>query len=555
MSASLSDRVFGLEKKTILKLCENIASVRSLTVYLLIKSNEWEQLLGLLVNPCDYDNAQQFADDYLVTSILQKNPRLPTNIDKREVAIKKFRASEAQCRDTNDRLTKLHNLEISLEPDVHSAIHHAREYIREVLGPLTRSKLSYAESKMAFGPGATTSLSGVVTQGTKYSSRVLDATPRVASIRSAGFPALWRETAKDICLRRSSKLTTVPKNAKTDRVICIEPDLNIFVQKGVGALLRKQLLYAGLDLSTQEVNQMYAQMAHEWDLCTLDLSSASDTISRETVWHLLPDTWAELLYFCRVDSTSIDGEEVQLEKWSSMGNGYTFELETLIFIGVVRGCLRAANISDPRTTAYGDDLIFPNSIRELVTRTLSFLGFSVNSEKSFGRGRFHESCGADFFDGVNVRPIFFRSDYHDYDSICYLYANNLRRWANRRNGGDSCDSRLLPSWMCCFSAVNHDKRFHIPEGVGDGGFVSDFDRAAPSLSRRKRDDGWCGYQFKVRVVPAEERRTSELGCLLAFLNGSISEFSLGVEPLRGRYGRPRQEEGYVLTWPNLGPWV
>jgi hypothetical protein len=52
-------------------------------------------------------------------------------------------------------------------------------------------------------------------------------------------------------LRNSSKVRVVPKNAKTDRTICIEPDLNIFVQLGIGAVIRERLKAYGLDLNTQ----------------------------------------------------------------------------------------------------------------------------------------------------------------------------------------------------------------------------------------------------------------------------------------------------------------
>jgi len=555
MSVSHKARVFKLETKLLQSLCKNIGTPRSLTVALLAQAGEWKQLLDLKCDPLHYDDPGRFADDYLVTTIMQKNPRLPTDIDRRAVAIGKFRASEDQCREANLRLSRYQEFGEVPEPDIHRAVHHAREIIRGILGPtLTRRDLGFAESKMRFGPGATTSLSGVVTQGKKYSRHEIDATPRVASFRAFGFPSLWKEAVTDIRLTQCSKLTTVPKSAKTDRVICIEPDLNIFVQLGFGALLREKLRVAGLDLNTQETNQTLAQHAHEFDLCTLDLSSASDTIGREVVWLLLPFDWANALHFSRVDKTSIDGEVITLEKWSSMGNGYTFELETLLFWGVVRGCLRSLGLSEDLAVAYGDDLIFPDAARELTIRTLEFLGFSVNRDKTFGKGVFHESCGTDWFKGVNVRPVFLRTELHDFQSICYLYANNFRRWARRRSGGESCDSRLLPVWLICFRAVDPNDQLHVPEGVGDVGFVVDFDFAKPTLSRRFRDRGWCGFTYRYRSVKAERRRISEWGCYLASLNGISSEFSLGIESLRGRYRPATLEEGHVLAWPNLGPW-
>lgn len=551
---NVQSRVFELERNLLQTLCENIGSVRSLTVSLLASHGEWKQLLDLKCDPGHYDDHLSFSDDYLVTSVMQKNPRLPTNIDKAAVAIGKFRDSEEHCAETNRRLDKYMYGNIPLPSEICPAVHHAREFIRTILGPLTRSDLLYAESNMRFGPGATTSLSGVVTQGKKYSRLEIDATPRIASFRAFCFPQGWGELVESIKIQPASKLTTVPKNAKTDRVICIEPDLNIFGQLGVGALLREKLRRFGLDLSTQSRNQNLARDAGKLGLCTMDLSAASDTISRSAIWYLLPDSWTQLLHYFRVDKTRIGTEVIELEKWSSMGNGYTFELETLVFLGVVLGCCEAAGVDATNVSVYGDDLIFPDEIRTLVESTLAFLGFKVNRDKTFGNGRFHESCGTDYFDGVNVRPFYLRSLFHDFESICFLYANNCRRWAHRRNSGVSCDRRLLPFWLRCFRAVKPNDRCLVPEGQGDGGFVVDFDFAKPTLTRSLRERGWGGFTYRFRSVKAESLRISELGCLTAFLNGNFTEYSLGIEDLRGRFRTATIEAGYSLEWPNLGPW-
>jgi len=591
MSVSYMSRVFELEKQLVLSLCENIDSPRALTVALLVKNNEWQQLIDLEIRWENYLVWSDFSDDYLVTSILSKNPRLPLEVDRRAVAISKFLAAEERCKETNTRLLRYQDGQVMPDPDVHRVIHYAREYIRDILGPLTRNDLRYCEEHMGFGPGATTSVSGVVTQGKKYSPRVLDATPRVVDFGLFCLPPGWRQHVSGFNPRNSSKLTTVPKSAKTDRVICIEPDLNIFVQKGVGALLRRKLAAYGLDLSTQENNQNLARIASSHGYCTIDLSAASDTVSRELIWTLLPERWCQLLHFCRVDETSYDGKTVVLEKWSSMGNGYTFELETLLFYAVLLAVRRVASC-EGEVLAYGDDLIIADSGKELTLRALNFLGFSANREKTFGTGRFHESCGTDWFDGHNVRPFFLRSDHHDFQTVCYIYANGLRRWAYHRNSGKSCDRRVLPAWLRCFNAVGQSDRHRTPEGFGDVGFSVDFDRACPTVERRSRTDrrqisvksplsadlvtsssdiiggvvvveendprlhpyGWGGYTFSFRHIGSRQRRISEQGCLTAFLNGNSTDFTKARESLRGRYLPATTRLGHVLTWPNLGPW-
>lgn len=554
MSVSYDSRVLKLELSVVRKLTESIDTPRALTVYLLIKYEEWDQLVALDIDPDHYDNHQSFSDDYLVTSILQKSERLPTTHSRYEVAIGKFRASEARCAETNRRLGEFCESPHSAGAEMLSVISNSQRIIQSILGAKPGSRdLAFAESNMRFGPGATTSLSGVVSQGKKYSHRTLDVTPRLLPFRAFCFPDLWKESAVEVRTRASSKLVTVPKNAKTDRVICIEPDLNIFVQLGIGALLREKLLRSGLDLRTQETNRTLAQQAYELDLATVDLASASDTISREAVWLLLPFPWASLLHLARVDKTLLGEEEIVLEKWSSMGNGYTFELETLIFWAVTRSVCEVLGIDGP-ITVYGDDIICPSGALELLRKALDFLGFSVNTDKTFGKGSFRESCGADFFKGHSVRPIFFRSQHHDFASVCYLYANNLRRWSCRRNGGSSCDIRLLPAWLACYSAVEPRHRHSIPDGVGDVGFIADFDRACPTVPRELRSRGWAGYQYHYRYCKPVEKVISPFGGYLASLRAP-TDFRKGVEGLRGRFSSATTENGYTLVWPNLGPWL
>lgn len=556
MRAIHDSRVLRLETQSLLDLCEEINSVRALTVWLLAKYGEWEQYLDLSCEASHYDDHSSFSDDYLVTSIMAKNPRLPTSIDKREVAIRKWREAEAVCAETNARLSHfMSGTHPSVPSDVTSSLHYAREHIREVLGPLTRSKLQFMEDNCRFGPGATTSCSGDVTYGRKYSRRIYDATPRVVPFRMFGFPESWRENVQEIRLTECSKLTTVPKSAKTDRVICTEPDLNIFVQLGIGALIRRQLKRSGLDLNTQNWNQYLAKRGVELGLCTMDLSSASDMISRSVVWLLVDESWCDLLHFARVDKTRLGDEIISMEKWSSMGNGYTFELETLLFKGIVFGALRTLGLEETFVGIYGDDLIFPAEAQELVERTLAFLGFRVNRGKTFGTGRFRESCGTDWFDCHNVRPVYFRSNHHDFQTICYIYANRVREWAHRRSGELACDRRLFKVWHRCFKAVNRYDRHRIPRGFGDVGFVSNFEEARPSYRASRRGNGWSGYYFRYRRVVTTERTVDPSGYLISSLHMGSKDFSLGREALRGRFKRPVTQEGYSLEWPNLGPWL
>lgn len=53
---------------------------------------------------------------------------------------------------------------------------------------------------------------------------------------------------------------------------------------------------------------------------------------------------------------------------------------------------------------FGDDIIVPVYAQDRLKLVLEYLGFKVNDAKTFGTGKFRESCGVDAYDGVDVTP-------------------------------------------------------------------------------------------------------------------------------------------------------
>jgi len=540
-----------IERKAYLKLTESIDSPVSLSCWMLAHYEEWDQLVEKSIDPLHYNDANVFADDYLCVSVLRKNQRLPTSFDRKKNAYEKFFDSERVCAEANKRIRGFVDGTISVPPEISLVLERAQAIIWQILGPLTAPKLQYAESNMRFGPGATTSVSGRdVTPSRKFTSS-LHVTPRLYPYWRALVPRLWASAITDVTLRCASKVTCVPKDAKTDRIIAIEPHLNIYVQLGIGALIRRQLKRFGVDLNDQTRNQKLAQSASETGLATIDLSSASDTVSRELVWLLLPFEWASLLDLPRTEYAEVEGVEHKLEKFSSMGNGFTFELESLIFFALAFACSgeRAG------TNAYGDDIILPQASAPILIQALDFLGFSVNTRKTFLAGRFFESCGMDFFDGVNVRPFFWKGEREEVTMVLYSHANSVRRYAHRRLNGLGCDIRFLPTWLYLVSRLSDsDRRVRIPDGYGDGGLISNFDEATPSRARQHKDmEGWEGYFSSAYVNVGKVRSANPLGLLLAELCCKPSRATYGYEPIRG-YQRYRKQPLLFPEWPSLGPW-
>lgn len=537
-----ASQVFSFEVEIFSHLCESIDTPRALACYMLAQSSEWAQYLSLSTPD---PSLSTFADDYLVSEMMTKNPRLPLNVDRRAVALEKFRESENLCAQTNSRWSSYYSL-----PSKHSKeldrISRVQRILEVALGPLSRGKLSFAERNFRFGPGATSAVSGSdVLLSKKYAVPTWDATPRLTPF----VPFMKGQAVGDVNVVHYSVVTTVPKNAKTDRTICIEPHANIYYQLGVGALLRDRLCRLGLEPNNQERNRMMASRSVKCGYATIDLSMASDTIASQVVFRLFPDDWFHLLYLGRTDSVNLDGEILHLQKFSSMGNGYTWELESLIFYAIAR------SLTDKEIGVFGDDLVVPSEIVDDLFEALNFFGFKANPRKSFWQGDFRESCGTDWWRGLDVRPFFLRKDHREIRDLRHYavqVANAIRWYSHRRGGRSFCDRRFLRSWLLAKKRSGELQATRSSFGYGDDGLIVNFDEASPSRLRRGLQ-GWRGVVCKARALPSFS--TSSLGAYLAALDRGGGDFSRNEEFVRGRTLPLRYEEVPVFDWYDLGPWL
>jgi len=247
-----------------------------------------------------------------------------------------------------------------------------------------------------------------------------------------------------------NRLTFVPKNDEISRVICIEPVLNMFYQQGAKSLLEDRLKsFFGIDLSLQQMkNRELARIGSERhvrtdfsnrsnQLVTIDLSSASDSLSIKMLENVFPSQFMAMLTSFRCPVSQLpNGDSLTLHMISTMGNAFTFPLQTVLFSAVV---IAASQVADfPLESPFGerlgewgvngDDIICPAVIAGKVLRLLKLLGFEVNSEKTFLEGPFRESCGADFYKGINVRPVFAKK--LDSPQDLYSLINRLSLWSH-----------------------------------------------------------------------------------------------------------------------------
>jgi hypothetical protein len=153
-------------------------------------------------------------------------------------------------------------------------------------------------------------------------------------------------------------------------------------------------------------------------LATLDLSEASDRVSNQHVRGLLanhPHLFG-LVDACRSRKADVPGHGViRLAKFASMGSALCFPFEsmvfaTLVFLGIERKLNRQITRRDIKSyrgkvRIYGDDIIVPAEFVPSVISVLETFGFRVNTDKSFWTGKFRESCGKEYFSGVDVSII------------------------------------------------------------------------------------------------------------------------------------------------------
>jgi len=220
----------------------------------------------------------------------------------------------------------------------------------------------------------------------------------------------------------------------------------MFFQLGIGRLIENRLMDYGIAISDspgvenqQIVNRRLARRGSlTGSLATLDLSHASDSLTNVLVRSYFPQEVLHFLEKCRTPSARLpDGTEIDLEIFSTMGNGFNFPLQTMFFLCVVLACYKSLKITpilqgDPDTRnigVFGDDIIVVTEAAMLVSRVMHLLGFTINADKSYVDGEFRESCGGDYFRGHDVTPFYIKKC--DTEADLYVHANAIQRWTQR----------------------------------------------------------------------------------------------------------------------------
>lgn len=221
---------------------------------------------------------------------------------------------------------------------------------------------------------------------------------------------------RNIVTRKVAKLQLVNKNYKAARIIAEEESLRQFNNTAVLlAILRnmkRSKYWKEFQIDNQDMNRDRCRKASiECDLSTIDLSHASDCNTKSLVKQAFPNYILKDIGNLPTH-VQIDGKIRPLQMAATAGCVLTFVLETLIFWSIARTAkyLYEAFTGDlvGDVSVYGDDIIVPTEITELTIDLLQKLGFIVNEEKTFfGSSPYRETCGAEFFNGIDVSTSYF----------------------------------------------------------------------------------------------------------------------------------------------------
>jgi hypothetical protein len=351
---------------------------------------------------------------------------------RKDAAIAKFLESEETCRETNERLSFYSEELGCLSNDMQHVVSRTRDIIEDIVGPLGHIQLFKIAASAGFGPGFTFSSTEPAHRNLYYKvkgphSVTREAIPYVKFFLNHCEP--WKQAlVTEGCtysIVDGNRLTTVAKTAVIDRTIAIEPSLNVYMQKGVDSYLSKRLRRHGVTLDDQARNHGPAKLGSSVPLeaATVDLSSASDCVSIEVVRMLFPREWFVLLDDLRSKNYTLDKGMTwcTYEKFSSMGNAFTFPVESILFYAIAKACTILAGEELTNLRVYGDDIVVAPGAYALLVEALQFFGFSVNLDKSFVFGFFRETCGSDFYQGVDLRPVYVKSVPSNDQEVYNLY--------------------------------------------------------------------------------------------------------------------------------------
>jgi hypothetical protein len=305
----------------------------------------------------------------------------------------------------------------------------ARSYVKEIIGDMS-PEFDVDLFVPVPGPGATNTPRR---KNVRYRPHVLyDQLDEVFPYYEWYFSHPWDlvtdpklyQSLRRVCAP-SSRFKFVPKTYGKPRGICIEELETQHLQQALKRALYDRLeshpLTKGfVNFTEQSINRKLAlEASGTKGFATLDMSAASDRVSRTLVRYLFHDCPDMLDALMATSTRTISLPEGMIEfptdlpceKFAPMGSATCFPIMALVHFVLIKAILTLSRL--PRTSireiyVYGDDIIVRSECVDAIYAYLPFFGMKFNTEKSYSHSWFRESCGMHAYKGVEITPEYFK---------------------------------------------------------------------------------------------------------------------------------------------------
>lgn len=377
---------------------------------------------------------------------------------------------------------------------------------------------------------------------------------RFSESKDAGFQTFRYKLLTDVLtIVRGSRSSTVPKNCTAVRFINVEPLCNVILQRCLALSLRSVLEQLGNSLETGQSD--HKTMIADSRYSTIDFSNASDSVVNSLIDFFFPAKVSRKLAQYRSPMVLIDGAFHVPNKLSSMGNGFTFEVMTVLLLAIARTL-------DDTARVYGDDVVIHSLVAEQFVRSCNDICFKINPKKTFIHSKFRESCGAFYHDDVGYITSF---DFKWCETIsdCIISCNKLLVIANE-NTNRHVKGMALKAYRACL-AVEGLSMYHGPDlsdqhdRIGLDKFIfaqpQTFERSINKvlkrMGKRFHDEFYCVYTttYHNDLVTPFTIDNIDLGTAAAFFYSGMPVMNKNRN--KGRWVNSRlvvSESGTTFTW-------
>lgn len=213
-------------------------------------------------------------------------------------------------------------------------------------------------------------------------------------------------TFVDVC-----RMTTVPKDNEDDRVIICSNFCNMIEQLKIHSAIWS-LVEDQYSIKLEDSQILHQALLADDTYSTIDFSNASNSVYYAVVKWFLEGTrlWKDIVASREATVELPDGSYHGFTMLSPMGNGYTFAVMTLLILSIARQL-------DSCSYVFGDDLMISSDVAHTCVSVLDYIGFKVNTKKTFLSGSFKESCGGFISGGTYLTSFDIHYNFTDLDAV------------------------------------------------------------------------------------------------------------------------------------------